>query len=483
MLESIELPLWGLELVIALVLLSAVVVIMLERREPSATLAWILLILLLPVFGLLLYVFFGRRSYRRVRRQARRRPVNVADSSRQLLGIDELPHELEEPQRGLVQLALKASAAPLRCADRVSFIAAGDVAWQSIEGEIFAARESIHLEFYIWRDDEAGRRLVAALADRARTGIEVRILYDPLGSLGLTRSHFAPLVEVGGEVATSGRIFSRRFGRIRANYRNHRKLISIDRRVGFLGGINIAREYLIGGQRDGVWRDLIVRLEGDAVRSIDSIFQEDWLDATGELLGDDARVRSERHARTRSSDIPVQIIPSGPDARLGYAISAQINAAIASATDRCWIATPYLIPDQALKLTLTTTAMRGVDLRILIPRRSDNLLVTYAARSYLDTLLQAGCRVFEYPQMLHAKYLIVDDSLASVGSANMDIRSFQLNYEVTAMFYSDSVNAELAEIFAQDLEPAHELSIEGRRNIGALDRVAESAARLLSPLL
>ena len=190
-----------------------------------------------------------------------------------------------------------------------------------------------------------------------------------------------------------------------------------------------------------------------------------------------------RFAASVSSGPLVQIIPSGPDVKVASAIASQFTAAIACAQQRCWLATPYFIPDEALKLTLRTAALRGVDVRILLPSQGDVRLVALASRTYHEALLEVGCRIFEYPEMLHSKYLVVDDSLAAIGSANMDVRSFYLNYEVTAMFYDEGVNEQLASLFQSDLEHAEELSRDKLRRGNRVQRLSESFARVLSPLL
>jgi cardiolipin synthase len=348
---------------------------------------------------------------------------------------------------------------------------------------IEAARDVVHLEFYIWRDDETGRGLTRLLTQRARQGVKVRVLCDQLGSFGLSRGHFDELVSAGGEVAFSNPLRVPSLRGPRANFRNHRKLVVVDERIGFVGGLNVADEYLGQQHGDVLWRDLFVRMEGDAVLGLEAIFAADWLDAGGTPIEDVGTAPAGESTGQPSSGAWVQIIASGPDAPVEDAIAAQFNAAIASAQARCWIATPYLVPGEPLKLTLVTAAMRGVDVRLLVPGETDQWLVSMASSSYYDRLLAAGCRIYEYPQMMHSKYVIVDDSMATIGSANMDIRSFHLNYEVTAMFYDRYVNADLAHIFERDLAQARRIGPEQRADLGFGRRAIEAMARVLSPLL
>jgi len=238
-----------------------------------------------------------------------------------------------------------------------------------------------------------------------------------------------------------------------------------------------------------------VRFTGDAVLGLEAVFLEDWLNATGKLvdLGDGLPeserlppLASKADTPARSAGPLLQVIPSGPDLPTASVIAAQFVGAIASADQRCWIATPYFIPDAALSLVLRIAALRGVDVRILVPApaNNDSRLVGIAARSYYDTLLDAGCQILEYqPGMLHAKYMVIDDSLCAIGSANMDIRSLYINYEVTAMFYDEAVTTQLAEVFLDDASAASPVRLEDRKTISSTQRLVEGAARLASPLM
>jgi cardiolipin synthase len=490
MLELPDFPRWAVEVIFICYAIAATGIVVLERRHPSATLAWVLALIFVPVVGLLAYATIGRQPVRRHRKRRRRRPFNASEAMRQMANLDDLPGELDGAQRGLVQLALRAAAAPLRRAESVELVSAGAPAWNSLVDAIRGAVRSVHLEFYIWRDDTTGRALVELLAERASAGLEVRVLYDHLGSLSTSTRHFAPLVEAGGQVARFAALRVPWFRRSRANFRNHRKIVTLDWQVGYVGGLNVGDEYLGTGAKVTLWEDLFARIQGDAVLGLQGIFIEDWYEATGEAIEIPSDTRAARRRRDppafapQSSSGPlVQIIPSGPDVKVASAIASQFTAAIACAQHRCWLTTPYFIPDEPLKLTLRTAALRGVDVRILLPIRGDVRLVALASRTYHEALLEAGCRIFQYPEMLHSKYLVIDDSLAALGSANMDVRSFYLNYEVTAMFYDAQVNDQLAGLFLSDVGHASELSRQDLQELSPIQRVSESFARVLSPLL
>ena len=518
----LELPRWLLELGFAVYALLVAGFVVLERRRPTATLALVLALVFVPIVGVLVYVLFMRRVRRRLRRRERR-PINPVDETRDLAKLDVLPEDLGASSRGLVRLAMTSAAAPLRRSEDVELLPTAEEAFDAFADTIASASRSIHCEFYIWRDDSTGRQITQMLVERAAAGVKVRVLIDHLGSLGLPGSHFDALREAGGQVAVFGRLrIPLRLGGVRFNFRNHRKIMTVDGQCGFLGGINVGDEYL--GTHDGphAWRDLAVCVRGDAVIGLEAIFLEDWLASTGEVLdleGERSRVpgrfdprrplpkdrpwqrRRARRARERAEaanpfspppTAPVasrgpllQIIPSGPDLPLVSAISAQFSAAIASANRRVWLSTPYFVPDEPLMLVLRIAALRGVDLRLLVPapEHNDIRIIGWAARSYYDDVLSAGGRIYEYQRgMLHSKFLIVDD-LCAIGSANMDVRSFHINYEVTGMFYDPDVTAALAEIFCEDLDGSREVTTETRASPSLSTRLLEGTARVLSPLL
>jgi cardiolipin synthase len=490
----------AVELGLITYVIFAAVTIVLERRRPAATLAWILALALLPVVGLVVYLLIGRRKARRSRRSRRRRPLRPTEATAEIANLERSPLDLPPQVTGLLRLALSSTSAPVRRADEVSILARPREAFTAMEAAIAAAEHRIHMQFYIWRGDETGERMIELLSERAAAGVKVRLLYDDFGTIGTPLRHFEPLREAGGEVARFGALrlrFARPAGRL--DFRNHRKLLCVDGKIGFTGGLNVGDEYK-GTTRSGrVWNDLFVRLEGDAVLGLEAVFVEDWLSATEELvelhsdLPGDGRSMHERPNTPMVSTGPlVHIVPSGPDQRPvrgesnASVIAATFVAAIGSALERVWIVTPYFIPDEPLSLILQTAALRGVDVKILVPNLSDNDLrfVALAARSYYDELIAAGCEIYEYaPGMLHAKFMVIDNTVAVIGSANMDVRSLYLNYEVTAIFYDREVTHALAEVFERDLADGRQIRAEERTQVPLRWRFAEGLARIVSPLL
>ena len=492
----------ALELGLIAYVLFAVISIVLERRRPTATLAWILVLVLLPPVGLVAYLLIGRRKARRSRRNRRRRGLRPTEATAEIANLQRSPGDLPQAVTGLLRLALTRAAGPVRRADRVEILARAKEPFTAMERAIAAAEHRIHVQFYIWRGDDTGKRMIELLTERAKAGIAVRLLYDDFGSIGTPLRHFAPLIEAGGKVARYGAV-RLRFARPRSrlDFRNHRKLLCIDGVRGFTGGLNIGDEYR-GTTRSGrVWNDILVEMTGDAVLGLEAVFLEDWLTATGELVelysdlptADGATSMVQRPRAPMVSTGPlVQIIPSGPDQAPdgrddnASVIAQTFVAAIGTAVERVWIVTPYFIPDEALTLILQTAALRGVDVKILVPNLSDNdrWSVGLAARSYYDELIAAGCEIHEYtPGMLHSKYMVIDDTIAVIGSANFDVRSLYLNYEVTAMFYDHDVAEELAAVFRQDVDDGRPILATERAEIPLRWRFAEGLARILSPLM
>ena len=461
--------------------------IMLEKRSPVATLAWILSLVALPYVGFLVFFLLGPRRLRRRRLKHRRARGKVHAAAPAAIP----PRDPRVAQ--LVHLATHAGEPPAEPCGDVSIYADAASTYDAIEQAIAEAKHHVHVSYYIFDPRRTGARFRdALLAARAR-GVTVRLLVDDVGSSSLGRAFVRPLRDAGAFFARFNPVAFSRI-RSRLDFRNHRKIVVCDGRVGFTGGINVADEYLPGGEESkpprearrlkkrghlGPWRDTHVRITGDAVRWLQLTFLDDWYYATGYAAKGDELFPP----ATRTGDDLVQIVASGPD-RDSEPIQKLYFAAIAAARERVWVTTPYFVPDDAILTALTTAALRGVDVRVLVPRRSDSLVVTAAARSYYDAILAAGVRVYEYqPTMIHAKTLLVDDYFAAVGSANMDNRSFRLNFEVTAVLYGEPHAETLARHVRQDLRDAKEIKARSRLKLPLGWRLAEAGARVLSPLL
>jgi len=453
--------------------------IILERRSPVATLAWIGALAWLPLLGFVIYYFFGPR---RLRRRKLRRQEGARLLARSVEDLD--AERGDAGWTGLAKLAMAAGEGPPLPAHGIELYLEGDPSYVAIEAEIAKARHHVHVEYYIFDGDSVGRRILAALTERAKAGVAVRVVLDGIGSYSLDEQLLSPLRAAGGDVAWFNPVSGLR-PRL-ANFRTHRKIVICDGVVAFTGGMNVTEDHSVAAKGDGAWRDTHIRFAGAAVRSLQRVFLEDWYFASGrtpptddaylrpEVIVDDASLGERAH---------VQVVSSGPDRDL-YAIHQFFFGAITQAQTRVWLTTPYFVPDEPMLAALIATALRGVDVRILVPRSSDNLLVDLAARSYQPELVRAGVRVFEYAgRMLHAKTLVIDDDLGIVGTANFDNRSFRLNFEVIAAIYDEETCASLAATFEADLQNASPVKTREIREKRLLERLGESGARLFTPLL
>jgi cardiolipin synthase len=479
-----------LKVLLLLALLHSLIVagiVIWEKRNPTSALAWLLAITFLPFLGVWLYLLFGRRRFRqraksmtladRKVREALPRPPDPLDADERW---SSLRGRIHPAQRGLMMLARNIGEFAVTEKNRTKVLRDASLAYPAMEEAILGARQYVHVEYYIFEPDATGRRFLELLAEKARAGLEVRLLVDHFGSGGLTRDFLAPFLEAGGRFSFC---METRFPHLltlwRLNYRNHRKIIVVDGATGFTGGMNIGDNYLGRDHRVGYWRDMHLQLDGPAVGDLQRIFAEDWLHATGEILADP---RYAPLAAARGDDL-VQIIPSGPDMRWDP-IHKLLFEAIVTAGQRVYITSPYFIPDATILQALTTSALRGVDVRLLLPGKSDLPLVRLAGRSYFEELLQAGVRIFEYQAgVLHAKTLVADGRYGSIGSANMDIRSFHLNFEVNAFVYSEALAGELEEIFLDDLRQAREITLAEEEELPLHLKLPERLARLLSGLM
>lgn len=455
--------------------------IMLEKRAPLATVSWILALAAFPGLGFVIYFLLGPRRLRRRRRlrgEARRRVI--ASLPRVLLDRSGAVRErVPTRSRQVMTLALNNADSPLHGGNRVRLLRNGNECYAAMEAAIAAARHHVHLEYYIFAPDRVGTHFLNLLARRASEGVQVRVLVDAVGSFALRGRALQPLLKAGGRVVSFN---PATLARLRMNLRNHRKIVVCDGSVGFTGGLNIANEYAGLDPDLGPIRDTHLEIRGPAVHALQMVFLEDWNFATGGSVTGTEYFAEDGQAGP-GDDSLVQIVASGPDD--DWPVIRQVYfTAIASAKERIRATTPYFVPDESVLSAFVTAAMRGVDVKLLVPRRSDSAVITAAARSYFDDLLRAGVRVFEYrPGFLHAKTLTVDGILSSVGSANLDCRSFHYNYEVNAIVFGQDTARALEGMFDEDLKDAREVTLADRSRRRFHRRLAEAGARLLSPLL
>lgn len=460
---------------LAVWVVSVSVVIILQRRSAAATVAWLFALTFLPVIGLVIYRIIGplRLERKRIKRNANKRVVKEALEA--LAAIDD--HGIEHLQLARVGMEL-GEASPLR-ATEVEVYLDGDSAYAAILAAVAAATHHIHLEYYIWEPDKIGIELRDALIARQKAGVSVRMVVDWTGSNQLKKAFLAPLQEAGVDVAWFNPVKLRSLRLRRPDFRTHRKIVVCDGRVGFTGGMNITDNHSKSRCKD-YWRDTHMKITGAAVWPLQRLFVEDWYFAAGTMCPIDADTFP---GQENGGEHVVQVIGSGPDSA-AFAIHKVIFTAINQATDRLWLTTPYFVPDDAVLTALIAAGLRDVDVRLLIPKKGDSRLVDLAARSYLPELLAAGVRVYEYEErFIHAKTMVSDDDVGVIGTANLDNRSFRLNFEVIAVAYGEKVNRELAAAFTRDLGGARELHQRDLEKLRLRTRFGQAAARLISPLL
>jgi cardiolipin synthase len=452
------------------------VIILLQRRSAAATISWLLALVFLPVIGLVVYRLIGPlKLERRKRRRSDARRI-VEEGMRGLADLD--ARAADHHQLAMIPIQL-GGAPPLR-ADSVEIYLDGAANYAAILEAVAAARDHVHLEYYIWEADTIGTQLRDLLIERARAGVAVRVLLDGTGSK-LSRRFLRPLRDAGATVAWFNpvRLLAWPWRRRRIDFRSHRKIVICDGRVGFTGGMNITDLHSAKLSKD-YWRDTHLRFTGAAVWPLQRVFFEDWYYATDELLP----VTNETiPPPPPGGEHLIQVVASGPD-DTSFAIHKTYFAAITHARERIWLTTPYFIPDDALLTALITAALRGVDVRVLVPRRGDSRLVDLAARSYFPELLEAGVHVLEYqPRFIHAKTMIADRDIAIIGTANFDNRSFRLDFEIAAVLFGESANTQLADAFARDCADSRERTKDDAAKLSFPRRLGEASARLLSPLL
>ncbi len=455
--------------------------LLLLNKRPTATLAWLWAILLFPVVGPALYLMIGSEQIKRARIRRRRHfrgrgRFASADTTAAHGASD--PDAMPPDSQRLFRSLAAITQLPVATTRSVRILRKAPAFYGALHEDIRNAKDNVHIETYIWRDDEVGRELLDLLVAVAKRGVTVRVLVDELGSLYLHESYFRPLVKAGGQFSWCHTLSPLR-SRYSFNLRNHRKLQIIDGEIAYVGGMNFGREYMGRDPVDGDWGDVQVRVEGSVTDVLQEIFAEDWFFGTGL---DDIRDKSDSR-RDAAEDIFVQVLRGGPDEEDHPMLRVNLEL-ISTARSRLWIGTGYFVPGEIMQTALQVAAARGVDVRLLISRKSEHPLLVKAGRSYYDALLRQGVKIYEYEKGIeHSKYLVIDGEWTSVGSCNLDERSLRLNFELSLLARCPRTNAEMAGIFEATIGEARPIDREAFARRPYLERLAESALRPLSPVL
>jgi cardiolipin synthase len=452
------------------------------KKDSTSAMAWCLFVFFLPILGPFFFFIFGyQHVYRPLMRKRRHRRHYESSRSTGRSG----DHAIVQPTPdagdnvGVIgRLAQRCGAFPVGFGNAVDIFSEGEDTLNAMLEAIRSAQHHIHLETFILQPDDAGRAMMDVLVERARAGIQVRLLYDAMGTHRLSRAFLKPLTDAGGKASVFLPVNVLR-RRIQINMRNHRKILVIDGSIGFVGGMNIGNEYLSLSPRFGYWRDTHLRIAGPAVAGLQHIFMEDWDFATSGHLQERGFFPELKAMGPHAA----QIIDSGPD-RDFKAIREIYFAAILQARKRVWIASPYFVPDPGLFDALCLAGYRGIDVRFLGLFQPDKWIPFFAARYYWHNVLNSGVKIYQYTKgMMHSKVVIVDGEWASVGSANFDMRSLHLNFEANALLYSTAIAAQLEQAYLRDLDVSIRLDKQVFRARPFPGQLIDNACRLMSPVL
>lgn len=475
--DYIDLPWvwWTINVLYALSILGVIAVVVSENRNPVKSLAWVTVLLVVPVVGLVLYVVFGRniQNKRIISRKNRRKLRRLGAVG----GV--IPRNVQLPEKvaPLVSLAYSLCGSSYYEGNATNLFDNGKDKFDNLLRDIAAAQRFINMQYYIIADDEIGTKVMAALKERARAGVKVRLIYDHVGSFKLKKKSLRELRDAGVEAYPFFKVAFPPFG-TRINWRNHRKIVIIDGEIGYIGGMNVADRYLTGGKLFTTWRDLHLRIKGPAVGALQQSFAVDWNFMGQPLL-------EEKAGGEACSDQPVgmQLVTGGPTAQW-LNMTLLFQQAIASATKCVYIQTPYFLPSEGLLQALQGAALSKVDVRIMLPMKSDSDMLRWASNSYIHQCLCAGIKIYFFEKgMLHSKAIIVDDDFATIGSTNFDFRSFEHNFEANMLIYSREFNARMKEQFWRDQRDCHRVTSAEWRHRPRGEKALESVMRLFSPIL
>lgn len=469
--------------------LFALFVVFFERKNPSSIWAWLMVITLLPFIGFIIYMIFGfeGRKHKKFAQKAKddeeilkkylsRYDADMSMQNDYFYKDNILPMPNTEYLNNVVLMNIVSARSPYVTNNSVEVFHEGVSKFERLLEDIKHAKKFVHVQYYLLHDDKLGHRLMEALTEKAKEGIEVKLMYDGIGNVGNDLSFGNRLKRAGGEV---GLFFPPRW--IRINYRNHRKICVIDGYIGYVGGLNVGDEYVSQSKKFGFWRDSHIRIVGDAVRSLELRFIMDWNFTAGIPLKPENKYFP--YIEKQEQQVGMQVLSSGPDTKWN-SIQYGYFKMITEANKNLYIATPYFVPDDSILEALKTSALSGVDVRIIIPAKPDHPFVYWSSLSYLGELLEAGVRCYEYTKgFIHAKVMTMDGMITSVGTANMDVRSFKLNFETNAFIYDTSITEEFERQFDLDFEDCREITAESYAKRPRWNKIREAISRLISPML
>lgn len=467
---------------IILNIILAISIVLSEKKQPEKTIAWLLILLLLPGIGLIIYIFLGRnwKIYK----------LNESISSKvQDLITPIISNYRYKEYVPLMELLANNSDSPIFLNNEVKIFKDGSEKFKALKEELLKAKHHIHLEYYIVKSDTIGNEIKDILIKKASEGVHVRFIMDSIGIMHLKRSYIRELRKNGVDVVIYSYFLAPllRLINTQINYRNHRKIAIIDGYVGFLGGINIGDEYL-GKSKLGYWRDTHAMIKGDFIMGLQAVFLDDFVTvqkANNANFSFYDENFDKYFPTTKVSDgVMMQLVKSGPDSQFASIMQGIIKM-IYMATDHIYISSPYFVPPENVMEALRIAALSGIDVKIIFPERADHAIVNKASRTYLVDLIRCGVEVYLYDKksFIHAKSMTVDSKLCTFGTANMDMRSFELNYEINTVIYDEAITKNLDKLFFEDLKRSRLLSLDEYYNSSKFNRLYESFARIFSSLM
>lgn len=476
---------WIFKNILWINILLAILLVFFERRNPTSTWLWLMVLTFLPGIGFLLYLFIGqdlsKKKLFKIKEEEDYCFRDLALVQEKQIGEDQYKYKDPNHMRyeDLIKMHLISSESFFTQDNSVDIFFEGEDKFKVLMESIEKAQSYIHMQYYIFKSDGLGRRIIDLLCKKAEEGVEVKLLVDGMGGRKLSKKHMIKLKSAGGEIGVFFPPFVP-FVSLRINYRNHRKICIIDGKEAFVGGFNIGDEYIGLSKKFGYWRDTHIRIRGSSISSLQWRFFLDWRFATGKEITRCQTYLAEEDTLGRTG---IQIVSSGPDSRWPSVKDGYLKM-ISNAKERVYIETPYFIPDDSIFEALRIAGLSGLDVRVMIPCKPDHPFVYWASMSYIGELLQAGVRFYTYEKgFLHSKVLLMDDFVSSIGTANLDIRSFKLNFEVNAFLYDEVINLKLKDKFLSDLQYCKEITLQEYNNRSRIVKVKESFSRLLSPIL
>ena len=466
--------------------LLLIFMVFLEKRKPQNIIAWLTVLTFLPIIGFVLYVIFGSGLSVRTRRMIRKKAISERDIIKNIKGIQTLEEAKLDgilmEDKELVTLCYSFGSYPIP-GNNIKIFTNGISKVEALKRDLLNAKKSINIEYYIFADDKTGKEIMNILCQKAKEGVEVRLIYDSIGSRKAPRRFFNKLKKAGGKVGEFFPPFMHiRLINLKLNYRNHRKIVVIDGKIGYTGGINIRDDHMGKHKRLSPWRDTHIRVEGGGVYALQNIFLDDWRYCVNEKYP--ASLYLEKGyfpSPSIKGDATIQAVSSGPDSNVQKIKETYVKM-ITDAHERVYIQTPYFIPDDVFFSALRIASQSGIDVRIMVPAIPDKRTVYLATLSYLKEMAQLGIKIYLYNGFLHSKTLLVDDNKLSIGTCNMDNRSFGLNFENTMIIYSKDLNKQYEKIFNEDLKNSKEVGINYFQKKKWLTKFLQAIMRLLSSL-